>query len=383
MLPFLLILAGLCCQFVEAAQPQATLLFAGDAMMHQAQIDAARRSDGSYNYDSCFVEVAPIIRNADYAIVNLETPLGGAPYSGYPCFCAPDSYATALTDAGFDLFLTANNHTLDRRDRGLRRTAATLDSLRIPHLGTYTNAAQREERLPMIKTINGFKVAMLNYTYGTNGISVQGDAVVDYIDRPTIDYDVAKARAEGAEIIMAAIHWGNEYQLLPHASQRELAQFLVDQGVELIIGGHPHVIQPMEMRRGKDGRNTLVVYSLGNFISNMKTRDTRGGALVEATLRRDSTGRAYVADAQYRLVFTEAPSAKSRQFKLYPAEDVTSGPWASHCKAFTLSATAIFDRNNIDVSRNTTHMVYPVIQPIVDRIHPYALWLNQFLNDFR
>lgn len=353
------------------------MLFAGDAMMHQAQIDAARRPDGSYNYDSCFVEVSPIIRNADYAIVNLETPLGGAPYSGYPCFCAPDSYATALREAGFDLFLTANNHTLDRRDRGVQRTVATLDSLHIPHLGTYTNATQRSERLPMIKNINGFKVAMLNYTYGTNGITIQGDVVVDYIDRPTIASDIAKARAEGAEIIMAAIHWGNEYQLLPHSSQKELAQFLVDQGVELIIGSHPHVIQPMEMRTGKDGRKSLVVYSLGNFISNMKTRDTRGGAMVEATLRRDSTGRAYVDNACYRLVFTEAPSAKSRQFKLYPAENVTSGPWASHCHAFTQSATAIFDRHNINVDRNASRIFFPTIIPLTSSA---PAWLERLLS---
>lgn len=345
--------------------------------MHQAQIDAARLPDGSYNYDTCFVEVSPIIRNADYAIVNLETPLGGAPFTGYPCFSAPDSYATALRNAGFDLFLTANNHTLDRRDRGLRRTVATLDSLHIPHIGTYTCIEQRSERLPMIKDINGFKVAMLNYTYGTNGIAIQGDVVVDYIDRSTISTDIANARAEGAEIIMAAIHWGNEYQLLPHQSQKDLARFLVDQGVELIIGSHPHVIQPMEMHTGKDGRKSLIVYSLGNFISNMKTRDTRGGALVEATLRRDSTGRAYVGNASYRLVFTEAPSANNRHFRLYPAEDVTSGAWVSLCRAFTQSATAIFDRHNIDVDRNTSHVVFPKIISLSPRTRS---WLNRMLS---
>ncbi len=368
MIHILLLLATLCAQAVGSTQAEATLLFAGDAMMHKAQIEAARQPDGTYDYNNCFVEVAPIIKHADYAIVNLETPLGGAPYSGYPCFCAPDSYARALKQAGFDLMLTANNHTLDRRDRGLRRTVATLDSLDIAHLGTYTNAAQRNKRLPMIKDINGFKVGMLNYTYGTNGITIQGDVVVDYIDRKLMSDDIEKARRAGAEIIMVAIHWGNEYQLHANAAQKELAQFLVDKGVELIIGGHPHVIQPMEMVKKPDGTLSLVVYSLGNFISNMKTRDTRGGAMVEVNLRRDSVGRAYVRDAKYRLVFTEGPDATDRQFRVVPAEHVKQGAWAGHCRAFSQSAEGVFKRHNRSVERDTTTLRYPAITPMADTI---------------
>ncbi len=337
---------------------EATLLFAGDAMMHQGQIDAARRADGTYDYSTCFADVAPIISRADLAVVNLETPLGGAPYSGYPCFCAPDTYADALTAAGFDLMLTANNHTLDRRDKGLRRTIEQLDSKGIPHVGTYRSKADRDSLVPKIISVKGFKLGILNYTYGTNGIQPQGDVVVNYIDHRRIAADIDAARRKGAELIVAAIHWGVEYRLLPNDSQRSLADFLADKGVELIIGGHPHVIQPMEMRpqAGPDKRPALVVYSLGNFISNMKTRDTRGGAMVTATLRRDSVGRAYVANAAYRLVFVEPGLPGKSNFSLHPAERYSSRQWGEACRAFERQAVDIFNRHNINVARDTTSL---------------------------
>ncbi len=336
---------------------EAEIVFAGDAMQHKAQIDAARQPDGSYNYDDCFSTIAPYISEADYAVVNLEAALGGKPYTGYPCFSAPDSYPDALVKAGFDLMLTANNHTLDRRDKGLVRTLDQLDSKGICHVGTYRNKSERDSVLPLIVDIKGFKVAFLNYTYGTNGIPVQGKVIVDYIDKEQIKADVAKARQKGAEIITACIHWGNEYQLLPHSSQKDLAEYLCDLGVDLIIGGHPHVIQPMEMRYSKKhDKNILVVYSLGNFISNMKTRDTRGGALVKARLTRDHSGKARVENACYRLVFTVPPTGTSSNFQLVPVEQYNSGAWSTQCKAFANSAENIFSKHNLNVPCDTTQI---------------------------
>lgn len=354
----LLISIGLSLASHNIAASEVTLLFAGDAMTHQGQIDAARQPDGSYSFGDCFTEVAPVIQQADYAIVNLETTLGGAPYSGYPCFCAPDSYADALRDAGFDLMLTANNHTLDRRDRGLKRTIEQLDRRKIPHIGTYMSQAARDSILPFIADVKGFKIGMLNYTYGTNGIEAHGGVVVDYINRDKIAQDIDRARQRGAEIIMVAVHWGSEYQLLPHQSQRKLADFLTAHGVDLVIGSHPHVIQPMEMRTDSiSGKKSLVVYSLGNFISNMKTRDTRGGALAIAKLRRDSLGKAYIESASYRLLFTKPGVAGKSNYTLHPAERFNDPQWGGHCKAFQRSAEAIFNKHNINVKRDTTHII--------------------------
>ncbi|MDE6369908.1 MAG: CapA family protein, partial [Duncaniella sp.] len=158
MLELLTLLCSLVC-----STDSAELVFAGDAMQHQRQIDAARQSDGSLDYGAYFTSLTPYISSADYAVVNLEAPLGGAPYSGYPMFCAHDNYVTALTDAGFDLILSANNHILDRRDRGLVRTIDTFERLGVPWLGIYRDADHRRSVLPFIRDINGFRIAFLNY----------------------------------------------------------------------------------------------------------------------------------------------------------------------------------------------------------------------------
>lgn len=346
------LLFALCASIFQPKE--AEIIFAGDAMMHKSQLEAAqaasRRAGDTKGYDfsEYFAAVRQQIASADYAVVNLETPLGGAPYSGYPCFCAPDKFADALADAGFDLMLTANNHTLDRRDRGLRRTCDLLSSRGYDHTGTYRNHAQRDSLVPLIRDINGIRVAFLNYTYGTNGITVQGDAVVDLIDRDLMRRDIALARLRGAEIVCAAVHWGVEYKLLPHPTQKSLADFLLREGVDLVIGGHPHVIQPMEMRPDSAGRNRLVVYSLGNFISGMKTRDTRGGAMVSVRLARDPEGKAVVKSADYTLVFTVPPTRDSNCRLVY-ADSCDNASWLPHARAFASSARAVFSRHNSGV----------------------------------
>lgn len=331
----------------------ADIVFAGDAMQHKQQLEAAARADGTYDYSDYFSRVAGYISDADYAVVNLETPLGGKPYSGYPMFCAPDSYLDALTDAGFDLILGANNHTLDRRDKGILRTISQFESRGIPYVGIYRDAAARDSIMPRIVDIKGFKVAFLNYTYGTNGLRRTTDVGLDYIDRNLIAADVAEAREKGAEIIATCIHWGDEYHLIPNAWQKDLASFLKKQGVDLIIGGHPHVIQPMEMFDNEaTGRRGLLVYSLGNFISGMRTPDTRGGAMVRVTLSRDADGKAIVSEAAYSLVFVEPPTGRGDNYKLFPAEsDDISPAWKAARNQFVRNADGTFNRHNVEVPR--------------------------------
>lgn len=315
------------------APAEATLVFAGDAMMHQAQLDAAYRGAGVYDYSDCFVDIQPLIESADYAVVNLETPVGTTNFTGYPCFNAPESYPRALKDAGFDLFLTANNHTLDRRDNGLRHTIAVLDALGADHIGTYVSDSARRAALPVVQTIKGFKVGFLNYTYGTNGFVTSGPVVVDYIDHGRIAADVKALREAGAELIAACMHWGEEYVLTPVASERRHADFLKECGVDMIIGGHPHVVQPIRLTADRYAPGRVTVYSLGNFISNMRTRDTRGGAVAEVRLRRDDAGRAYVDTAFYHLVYTVPPSATQRNFKVVPIDSVPPA-WRDRARAF-------------------------------------------------
>ena len=294
------------------------LTFVGDAMQHAPQITAAEQHDGTYDYSPCFQHLIDDIAWADLAVVNLECPLGGKPYTGYPCFSAPDSYAKQLRDVGFDLFLTANNHCLDRRDKGLMRTCQMLDSLGIPHIGTYRNQQERDQHIPYIVNVKGIKIAFLDYTYGTNGIPIQGNVIVDFIDQQLIENDIALARERGAHAICVNLHWGIEYQLKPVATQRTLADWLVTQGVDLIIGGHPHVVEPMEMRYSKEhDKNVLLVYSMGNFISNQSDIDTRGGAMVKVSLRMEN-GRAVVAEPRYKLFFVQKPVARGENYVLIP-----------------------------------------------------------------
>ena len=341
-----------------AGEPRsADLLFAGDAMQHQAQLDQARLRDGKggYDYSDCFTYIAPTVTEADYAVCNLEVPLGGGPdYTGYPCFSAPDSYAVALKDAGFDMFMTANNHSLDRRDRAARRTLVALDSLGIDHVGSFRDSLEREEKVPFIKDIKGFKIGFLNYTYGTNGIPPQDGVEIALIDRDRMAREIRETRDAGAEIVVVMVHWGVEYVLLQNRNQEELADFLVDQGVDLVIGGHPHVVQPMKVvRNEKVGKDVLVVYSLGNLISNMKTADTRGGALVRARIERDADGKARFKSADYDTFFSAKPTGPTSNFMVIPSWMPDKIPTAqrAHWQLFDRGAQRVFDTHNHRVPR--------------------------------
>lgn len=341
----------------SGAPAGADLLFVGDAMQHQGQLDAAKAAGGGtrYDYSDCFTFIAPAITEADYAVCNLEVPLGGGTdYSGYPCFSAPDSYVQALKDAGFDMFLTANNHCLDRRDRGARRTITALDSLGVDHIGTYLNQQDRLEKVPFIKNINGIKFGFLNYTYGTNGIEPADGVEVALIDKKRMADEIKLTREAGAEIVVVTIHWGVEYVLLQNHNQENIADFLVDQGVDLIIGGHPHVIQPMKVvRNEKENKDVLVVYSLGNFISNMKTADTRGGALVRARVERDADGKARFVRADYDTFLSAKPTGPGTNYMVVPSwmpDKIPAGQKA-HWELFDRGASRIFDTHNVNVPR--------------------------------
>lgn len=335
----------------------ATVLFAGDAMQHQAQLDQALiEGDGKrYDYSECFRWIAPVVTEADYAVVNLEVPLGGGPrYSGYPCFSAPDSYAQALADAGFDMMLTSNNHCLDSGMKAARRTLSALDSIGVDHVGTYHNAADRESKVPFIKDINGIKFGFLNYTYGTNGIPVRDGMEVALIDRDKIAREMKRTRDAGAEILVVTMHWGIEYVLHENAVQRDLADFLIKQGADMVIGGHPHVIQPMKMVRDeKRQQDVPVVYSLGNLISNMKTGDTQGGAYMRVRVERDEDGKARVKWADYDTFFCAKPTGKGTNFTVIPSDRTDHIPASqlNNWKIFDRSSSKVFDAENVNIPR--------------------------------
>ena len=301
------------------------LLFAGDIMQHDSQIKAAYDPlSATYDYSSCFQYIQPLIQQADLAVANLELTLAGAPFKGYPQFSAPDELAVALKDAGFDILVTANNHSLDRRKAGLERTIATLDSLALLHTGTFRDSLERALHYPLLVKKNGFTLSLLNYTYGTNGIPVSKPNMVNFIDTLAIEQDMLKAKSQEPDVIMVFMHWGNEYQSYPSAQQKRLARFCIDKGASLVIGSHPHVIQPMEWSKN---RNHLVAYSLGNLVSGQQSRYRDGGALLWVELERvaqDTTTTTQIRDAGYELAWVYRDEGTPKKYYLLPAKEFES-----------------------------------------------------------
>lgn len=266
------------------------LIFAGDLMGHDEQIYSAWDQDSDkYNYDTCFSMIRNYVRSADLAFLNLEVSLAGPPFKGYPQFSSPDELAIAAKKAGFDIFITANNHSLDRGKKGLERTINILDSLGITHTGTFINPQQRELEYPLIIEKNKIRLAILNYTYGTNGLKVTDPNIVNYIDTLSIARDLEKAKLADPDFTIVTMHWGIEYQRTENNQQQELAAYVFKHGADIIIGSHPHVIQPIRKYypdKSDSSVYKIVVYSLGNFISNQRERFRDGGLIFGFSLEK-------------------------------------------------------------------------------------------------
>lgn len=266
------------------------LLFAGDIMGHAPQIQSAEVvKHKKYNYAPCFQYLKPVLEQADIAIGNLELTLPGKPpYTGYPMFRSPDDLAGALKDAGFDMLVTANNHSNDAHALGVTHTIDVLRDKGFLQTGTFKNQRDRDAFYPLMVYKNGFKIAFVNYTYDTNGVPTQSPTVVNLIDTVQMLADLREAVARKPHYIIAIMHWGIEYQLTENKDQQRLARFLVRNGADMVIGMHPHVVQPVKNERVKmpDGstKEAIVVYSLGNFISNQQQPNTDGGILFQVDL---------------------------------------------------------------------------------------------------
>ncbi len=269
------------------------LLFVGDVMGHDPQIESAEIvKHESYNYEPCFQYVKPIIEKADLAIANLEVTLPGKPpYRGYPQFRSPDELALGLRLAGFDMLVTANNHSNDAGKKGVINTISTIKDYGFYQTGTFKNKEDRELHYPLIVYKNDFKIAFLNYTYGTNGIKTTPPVIVNYIDEKLIEEDMKLAHQLKPDAIIVITHWGEEYKYVENEKQRRLAKKIFNWGADLIIGMHPHVVQPIrEMdveQPDSTSKKTLVTYSLGNFLSGQTTPNTEGGFMFEVTLEKN------------------------------------------------------------------------------------------------
>lgn len=302
------------------------LLFVGDVMGHDPQIEAAEIvKNKSYNYEPCFQYIQPIIKKADLAIANLEVTLPGEPpYQGYPQFRSPDELALGLRLAGFDMLVTANNHSNDAGKTGVINTISTVKDYGFYQTGTFKNQEDRDLFYPLIVYKNDFKIAFLNYTYGTNGIKTKPPTIVNLIDEKVIEEDMKLARQLQPDVIIVITHWGKEYKYVENKKQRQLANKIFEWGADLIVGMHPHVVQPIREIEVTQSDSTiekkLVAYSLGNFISGQTTPNTEGGFMFEVSLEKNQkTGKVQLVQHHYIPVWryvTQADKGKSTYFAL-------------------------------------------------------------------
>ena len=300
------------------------LIFVGDVMGHMPQINAAYvDSVKGYDYKSVFEYIAPILKRYDAAIANLEVPLAGKPYSGYPQFSSPDELARDLKATGFNFLITSNNHAVDRGTTGLIRTLNVLDSVGLHHTGTFRDSIEKSMLSPYIMDINNIKIALLNYTYGTNGLKADKPAIVNYIDTTAIRNDITASYNRGADFVIVTLHWGIEYERNYNDWQKSIAMFIEKCGAQAIVGGHPHVVEPFVKYYPANGDSSQyfpVIYSVGNFYSNQRDRYRDGGIMYELDLEKKETTRITACKFLPVWVFKGLVNGKMT-YKLIPPEN--------------------------------------------------------------
>jgi len=297
----------------------------GDILIHSPVYKDAFNGV-EYHFDPMFANIKPLLEKPDVLTANQESMVGGNKLgvSGYPRFNSPYEVADALVHLGVDIVSTANNHALDKGETGIKSESAYLDSIGLPHVGSFTDEKDRETLRVIHK--NGFKIAFLSYTYGTNGITVPKgkEFLVNLIDRNRMKEEIHRAKQE-ADVVVMSIHWGNEYKRIPTKAQKDLAHLLANEGVDIIFGSHPHVLQPMEWIKTTDGRTAFVAYSLGNFISAQigDYKDIGGMATVDITKHISENGRTIeISNPVFTPTFVS--SQKKRHFLVVPLEKAGS-----------------------------------------------------------
>jgi hypothetical protein len=281
-----------------------TVIAAGDAMSHMPLVNSTwDTSCNCYDYTNVFKFLPPLLSNSDIAFVNYETTNGGKPYSGYPRFSCPDTLAWFLKSTGFNFFVNANNHTNDKGLKGITGALNAFDRNNIRHTGVFRNITERKITYPYILREKGFKLAILNYTYGTNGNATPPPAIVNTIDTIQMKEDLKAAQDSMPDAVLVLMHWGIEYKREAGKDQKAVADLLFRNGTDIIIGSHPHVVQPIEYYhfsyKGKP-KTGLVIWSLGNFVANQRRHYTNGGILARFDIAKNIyTGKLKIDKVSY------------------------------------------------------------------------------------
>lgn len=337
----------------------ATIVSTGDVLMHDPVRISGEQNDGSYDFSYIFQYIADYATAADYAVANLEGTLcgtdNGYPYDGYPRFNAPDILAQNLKDAGFDMLLTSNNHCYDTSTVGVARTLSVLEQMGVESLGTQATAEDPDYK---VIEVNGIKIGMACYTFSStqsNGLPIINGYYTKEADTGTIsvfdashpdvfyadlENQIALMRAEGAEAIMVYMHWGVEYSYKQNTHQSAMAQAMCDMGVDVIVGGHAHMVQPMALLTSTvdESHKTVCLYSMGNAVSNqrdgylkdVKTAHTEDGVLFSVTFARYSDGTVALQATDLIPCWVNMYYANGiRMYEILPLDMTTVDQWQS------------------------------------------------------
>lgn len=309
-----------------------TMTAIGDVLCHNTQYwDAYNKDTDTYDFSYVFEDIKHYFEATDLSIGNLETSFAGKErgYSNYPTFNSPDALAYDLKEMGLDIITTAGNHCLDMGFSGLSKTIDVLDDTGLKHLGTYKTQEERDQ--VFITDVKGIKIAFINYTYGTNGIPVPSDKefCVNLIDKDLIKKDLKSAKSQNVDMIVACMHWGTEYRTTANEEQEELADFLFQNGVDIILGNHPHVLEPMEKRTVtlEDGttKDGFVIYACGNFICDQNAENTRNSIILNLTITKHSDEKITIDKADYVPIYMyKGSSSKLKRMKVLDIEQSIS-----------------------------------------------------------
>ena len=304
--------------------PTINMALTGDIMCHNTiYLDAYDKSNNSYDFSYIFENIKYYIQTADIAVGNLETTFAGSnkQYSSYPTFNTPEALAYNLKKLGFDVVSTAHNHCYDSGYSGLESTINYLDEADLAHTGTFKS--ENDQNKILIQNVKGIKIAFLSYTYGTNGIKIPNDKTysVNLINKDLILKHLTLAKSEEPDLICVCMHWGTEYQTTPNQEQKDLADFLFQNGADIIIGNHPHILQPMESKTltREDGseKQVFVIYSLGNFMADQNKSNTRNSAILNLNITKIEDKKIKINSITSTPIYTYKDTSKtSKKFKL-------------------------------------------------------------------
>ncbi|MEI5909239.1 CapA family protein [Bacillus spongiae] len=303
---------------------EATISAIGDVLLHNSVYEGAK-TDSGYDFRPMIEKVKPYLQEPDFLIANQESMPGGVEIglSSYPSFNSPHEIIDALQEAGVDMVTNANNHSLDRGEKALNSAITYYEEVGMPYTGAFKSV--EDQNTVRTFNVNGISLAVLSYTYGTNGIPVpEGkDYMVNLLDENRIIKDIEKVKMENdVDLIVLGLHWGQEYQALPTKDQQTLAQELTDAGADIIFGHHPHVLQPIETRKTVDGREAVIIYSLGNFISGQTGESKDLGGVINVKVNKAVEGtKTTITYPEIEFKPTFVAKDPTYRYMMYPLEE--------------------------------------------------------------